>query len=301
MIAIDAVQRTIILVKKFGLYAFVPVFLLIAYSYTNNTYKQYRVTAKISVKDISVAQAISDIHSEYLVKQTLDALPFQACYYDNGSPGTELYGSEVPVRMQFDGSRSMNAGDTWLQLEVSDDNSYSLSDQDTTAYHTFGQPVHESFGNFKMVRRPAGNHEQGTYTILLEDPSKQLETYYDNLKVAADDDNTVTLSTISGNPRKGAAFLDKLLEIYGGKSPDRHGDLVNSKFMLVEKPQDNFESITTSPIWFYILALLAGFAIPLGIPMLKKPRRNRLPSWAFTLPKLVDHVIQNGFVMKQAD
>jgi hypothetical protein len=301
MIAIDAVQRTIILVKKFGLYAFVPLFLLIAYSHNNSIRKQYRATAKIAVKDVPVTQALNDLHSEYLVKQTLDNLPFEASFYATGSPGTELYGIEVPIRLKFKTLRSMDAGETWLRLDAFQ-NTYAILDGDTTASHAYGEPVHESYGDFAVLRRPAKDFKTGAFLVRLESPSKQLGEYYGNLLVsAAGDDRTISLSITTGNAKKSTAFLYKLLKQYGGTAVDRHGDMINSKFTLVEKPENNIEPATVSPVWFYILALAAGLAIPLGVPVLKKKRQSIVPRQVYAIPKFVDQLIQNGFVFKQAD
>src|SRR5579871_837601 len=118
MIAIDSVQRTIILVKKYGLYVFVPLFLLIAYCYTGSTFQQYRVSARIELKNITASEAAAGLHSEYLVKQALDELNFHASYYDAQSPRDELYGSEVAVRLKFDDARKANIHESWMNLDI---------------------------------------------------------------------------------------------------------------------------------------------------------------------------------------
>ena len=226
MIAIDTVQRTIILLKKFGLYVFVPLFLLLAYSYTSSTYQQYRVTAKIALKNIPATEATGDLYSEYLVKQALDELNFQASYYDAGSPREELYGSEVAVRLKFDGPRKTGADEAWLNLDVAGKNSYTLTNQDTTAYYSFNEPVHASFGNFMVTRRPGNNNTQASYLVRLDDPDKQLDTWYKNLKVEpAGDGRSISISIVAGNSRKGAAFLNKMLKLFGGQAADRHVDM----------------------------------------------------------------------------
>ncbi|HWD90411.1 MAG TPA: hypothetical protein VG367_19930 [Mucilaginibacter sp.] len=301
MIAVDAVQRTIILVKKFGLYAFVPLFLLIAYNYTSSARKQYRATAKIALRDVAVTQALSDLHSEYLVKETLDNLPFEASFYAADSPRTELYGIEVPIRLQFEIPRSMDAAESSLTIDVEQKN-YAILNEDTSASHAYGEPVHESYGDFAVLRRPDKNFKTGDLLVEFENRSKQLGEYYNSLQVrTADDDKTLALSITTGNATKSAAFLYKLLKQYGGTAVDRHGDMINSKFTLIEKPENNTKSASLSPVWFYILALIAGLAIPLGVPVFTKKRRHILPRQVYAIPKFVDHMIQNGFVFRQAD
>lgn len=301
MIAIDAVKRTIILVKKFGPYAFLPLFMLIAYSYAGSIHKRYRVTAKITLKNVPAAQAINDIKSQYLVKQTLDNLPFEASFYASEAPRTELYGTEVPFRLEFEFPREMNAGETWLRLDVQS-NKCAIVQQDTVAYYAFGQPVHESYGDFKVLRRPAKDFRSGAFLVRLEDPSRQMDEYYNNLRVTtADDDKTIALSMTTGNAKKSAAFLYKLLMQYGGTAVGRGGEMTNAKFTLTGKPEDNIKRASMSPLWFYFLALAAGLAIPFGPSLLKKKRQGKLPQKVVAIPKIVGHVIQNGFVFRHAD
>jgi len=302
MIAIDTVQRTIIGVKKYGLYVFTPLFLIIAYNYTSSSYQQYRNTAKIEFKDISAAQASADLHSQYLVKQVLDELNLQASYYDQRSPREELYGNQVAVRLRFDGPHRTGTVEPWLNLDVVGKNSYTLTDEDTTAFYNFNQPVHASFGDFTVTRRPGNTSTQASYLVRLDDADQQLDAYFKNLQIDPDrDGRSLSMSIVSGNPAKGAAFLNKLLQLYGSNTSDRNGEPIAPKFTLIEKPQDNVQSITLNPLWFYFLALVAGLAIPLGIPLIRKKRSRPLPSWVFTVPKMVDHVIQKGFVFRQAD
>ena len=74
MIAVDVVKRIILQVNRFGLYLSVPAFLLIAYAYTSSVYPQYRVTAKIALKNADPESAIRDIKSKLLVQKALGNL-----------------------------------------------------------------------------------------------------------------------------------------------------------------------------------------------------------------------------------
>src|SRR5258707_15723301 len=103
MIAVDTVKRIILLVNRYGLYLSVPAFLLVAYAYTSSVYPQYRVTAKIALKNAAAESAISDIRSKNLVQKALNELPFQASYYDAEAPRTEIYGDSLYARLVFAG------------------------------------------------------------------------------------------------------------------------------------------------------------------------------------------------------
>ena len=140
MIAVDAVKRIVLLVNRFGLYLAVPVFLIIAYVYTSSIYPQYRVTAKIELKNTTAASAISDIKSKYLVQKALNQLPFQASYYDAKSPKKEVYGDSLYTRLAFAHNRYA-AAETWLSMEVQGANSVALTRGDTSAYYEFNKSV----------------------------------------------------------------------------------------------------------------------------------------------------------------
>jgi hypothetical protein len=286
MIAIDAVKRTVVLVKKFGLYLCVPVLLIVAYSYTNSTYRQYKVTAKIAVSGIPVDSAIAGIKSKNLVRTALEQLPFQASYYDSDSPADEVFGAALPVKMVFDHPR-YNAEELWLDLELTGTNSFTLTHVDTIAYHGFNEPIHEWYGDFKVVHRPGGQYNQASYMVRLENPSKLCDQYYDNLRVESVGDDGVIISIVAGNPQKGSSFLNKLLQLYNANkhsaSKHSYARLNGAKLTILEKPENNVESVGLGSFWIYFMALLIGLAIPLGWPLINERGVDALP---FKLPGL---------------
>jgi hypothetical protein len=271
MIAIDAVKRTIVLVKKFGIYLCVPASLIIASNYTNSNYRQYRVTAKIAVSGIPVESAIADIKSKHLVRKTLEQLPFQASYYDANSPRDEVFGNALPVKLVFDHPR-YNDDEVWLDLKLTGTNSFMLAHVDTVAYHEFNEPIREWYGTFKVVHRPGAQYRQASYTVRLDDPAKLYDQYYNNLRAETEGDDGATISIVSGNPQKGAYFLNKLLQLYGaGKhSASRHSytklssENTAGRITILEKPENNIESAGISSFWIYSVALLIGLLIPVG-------------------------------------
>jgi len=296
MIAIDAVKRTIVLVKKFGPYLCVPVFLIIAYSYTSSTYSKYRVTAKIALRDANIETAANDIRSKYLVRRTLDQLPFQASYYDSNSPHEEVFGSALPVRMIFDHPRYTD-GEVWLNLEVTGKNSFTLTHVDTTAYHEFNKPVHEWYGNFKVVHRPGTAYSQASYIVRIDDPVKLNDQYYNNLRVETIGDDGVSVSIVSGNAQKGIDFLNKLVQLYGaGKHSKFHhaysGANATGAVAILEKPENNVESVGMGSFWVYLMALLAGFAIPAGWSVWNDRGTNTLSAKLLNISKTIRHSLR---------
>ncbi len=309
MIAVDAVKRTILLVNRFGLYLSVPAFLLIAYAYTSSVYPQYRVTATIALKNTTAESAISDIRSKYLVQKALNELPFQASYYDTESPKKEIYGDSLYTKLVFARNRYANT-ETWLGLEVQGENSVALTHGDTSAYCEFNQPVKESYAKFKIVHNPGNQYHQASYIVRIEDPIRLLDQYYNSLRVkTADDDNTITVSVLSGNPKKGTDFINKLLQLYdGGHHPVTSSQMANAsgtiitakKFTMIERPENNAEMASINPFWIYTVALLAGLFIPLSRKITIGPEKYNLPSGLYNLPKLVDR-INHRFAVKQME
>jgi len=309
MIAVDAVKKTILLVNRFGLYLSVPFFLIIAYAYTSSTFPQYRVSAKIALKNVTAESAIDDIRSKYLVQKTLNELPFQASYYDTQSPRKEIYGDSLSAKLVFVHNRYAST-ETWLGLEVQGANSITLTNGDTSTYFEFNRLVNRSYGQFKIVHDPGTNYQQASYTVRIEDPIRLLDQYYNSLRVkTTGDDNTITISVLSGNPKKGADFLNKLLQLYDGSHPAvTSSRLANTgaaiisgkKFTVIERPENNVEEASVSPVWIYIIAILAGLFIPLSREITRRSEGYVLPVDIFNLPKLVDR-INHRFAVKQME
>jgi hypothetical protein len=309
MIAVDAVKRTILLVNRFGLYLAVPAFLIIAYAYTSSIYPQYRVTAKIVLKNTPAEMAISDIRSKRLVQKALNELPFQASYYNAESPKKEVYGDSLYARMAFANNHYADT-ESWLSMEVQSANSVALTHADTSAYYEFNKPVSEPYGKFKLVQNTRGENNEVSYIVRIENPTRLLEQYYNSLRVkTADDDNTLTISVLSGNPQKGADFINKLLQLYDGgnhavlatlRSNAGSAVIEAKKFSILERPETNAEDASISPFWIYIISLLAGLSIPLSRKIKAQPEKYVIPVGLFNLPKLVGR-INHRFVVKQME
>jgi hypothetical protein len=213
-------KKTMILVKRFWLFLFLPVFFIIAYNHVSSLYPQYKVTAKIALKGISVTSAVDDIKSKYLIQKALGQLPFQASFYNAESPKNELYGDSVPVKFVFNDSKTIST-EKWIQLETTDYNQFALANGDTSVYHKFNEPINEAYGKFTIVRNSWYKPTDEVYLIKLSQPADLLNQYYSKLRVETAND-VITLSVSAGNPQKGADFLNKLLLAYEG---DKHKDV----------------------------------------------------------------------------
>jgi hypothetical protein len=222
--------------KKFGIYLFIPFFLILAYIYNNSSYPKYKVTAKVALKGVSAVSAADDIKSKYLVQKVLDEIPVQASFYEASSPKKELYGDSVPVKLIFKSVKDTDR-DTWLELSTTG-RQLELTDDDTVSYPKFNELISGAFGKFVMVRNPGYNARVKDFLIKLNAPDRLLDQYYNDLDAEPDNrTNILTVSLLSGNPQKGSDFLNTLFKIYGKAD---HGE------RLVEKPKTEDTTVKVS-------------------------------------------------------
>ena len=205
--------------KKNGLYLCVPLFLLIAYSYTNSVSPQYKATATIRLQGISDQEAISGLKSRYLVQKALSQLPFRVNYYDPKSHRREINADSLPVKFVFEHFNNVDEG-TSIGFDVVNNNQFTLTNGDTIAYEEFGKTLNEFYGKFKVIHRPGDNYKNASFLFSFTDPVHLLDDYYNNLHVEpGDHGKTLAVSVLSGNPKKGAEFINKLLRLYGAAKP----------------------------------------------------------------------------------
>lgn len=307
MIAVDAVQRVIIFVKKFGSYIFVPIFLLGAFIYLNSTHPQYRVTAKIALKGVTPQSAISDLRSKSTVQKVIDQLPLQASYYDAESLREEISADSLKARLVFDRTSRVKA-ETWVRFELPGTDVFTLSYIDTTAWYEFDKHISESYGGFKVVRGAKYNHIPVSYMVRLQDPATLFNEYYHDLRFSSDDDeNSVTLSIRTGTPQKGVEFLNKMISLYRGsdKADSRYAGVngkatLSGRVKLLEKPENNVELATADPFWIYLAAIVAGLLVPLTFENAKSWRRKKPVAQIISLPKMIVR-LQHGIAVRQWD
>jgi hypothetical protein len=218
-----AAKRTSSLLKKYGLFLCIPLFLAIAWFYADSTYPQYKVSAKIALKGVSTESAISGLKSKGLIKKAIDQLPLQVKFYNTNSPKKELYGDSLPVKFVFGGLDSVNT-ETSLELAISGDDQFTLTNNDTVSYHKFNDLVNESYGKFTVIKTPFFKSRDQTLTVKLNESAQVLNQFYNSVRVEPDSrDNVITVSTLAGTSQKGVDFLNALLEVYATANPGKAG------------------------------------------------------------------------------
>ena len=214
-----AAKRILSLLRKYGLFLCIPLFLAIAYFYTDSIYPQYKVSAEIAVKSVSTESAVSGLKSKGLVQKAMDQLPLQVKLYNTKSPKKELYGDSIPVKFIFSGVDSVNT-ETFLELAILSDDQFTLTNNDTVSYHKFNELVNESYGKFTVVKKPLYKSYDQTFMVKLSEPVQVLNQFYNSLRVEPGGrDSAITVSTLTGSPRKGVDFLNELLRIYAATNP----------------------------------------------------------------------------------
>jgi len=307
MIAIDAVQRGIILVKKYWGYICVPIFLLAAFIFVQSTHPAYKVTTKIALRDISPQSVAADLRSPSMVSRVIGRLPLQVSYYNEDSPREEFPADSLRARMEF--ARPANVtGETWLRLMADSADVVGLSHDDTTAYYEFDRPVHETYGDFKIVHGAHRNKGPVTCLVRLQGQALLVAQYAHKLRIEAKDaDGSVTVSIVTGTPKKGVAFLNEMLYLYGiGKyTAGQYAGLKKpatsrAHITLLQRPEDGIEEASLNPFWIYLAATVLGLLVPLGLSSAGRGRKQTADTRAFGLPKLVSR-IQHRVAVRQLD
>jgi hypothetical protein len=229
----EAVNKGIFSIGKYGLFLCLPLFLVLAYSFISSSPPRYRATAKIALKNVTSGSELFNIKSKYLVREALDRLHFQVAYYDSLEPDRELSGSRLPIELVFNPSDKVKQNVT-LGLKVTSDDYFDLTHGDTTMSIRFNTPVNEYYGRFSVVHAAGEQYKHVSYTIKLYNPATLFDKYYNALHVKGGTNNIWTLDITTGNPEESAAFLEKLIFLYGDFNSDtmpRRGALSNGEQM----------------------------------------------------------------------
>jgi len=207
------------LVKKYGLFLCIPLFLAAAYFYIDSIYPQYKVSAKIAIQDVPVASVINDIKSKTLVQKTIHQLLLTAKFYNINSSKKELYGDSIPARFVFSGTNKVNLP-IQLEFAATGGGQYTLNNNDTITYHQFNEVVNEYYGKFIIEKNPLFKSSDQTFIVKLDEPDQVVNQFYNNLHVEPGTRNSMmTVSILAGNSRQGVDFLNMLFRLYDAANP----------------------------------------------------------------------------------
>jgi len=231
-------KKSRFLLRRYGLYLFIPVSLFIAYNYISSQLPKYKVTAKIALKAIPTDSAINVFKSKSLVTKALGQLPFQSSYYFADMPETEIYPDSSPVKLVV--SRlNEGAQATWISVQVKGSKQFELTRGDTSEFYKFNTPINESYAKFTVSQNPAFKDVDKAVNIKIEPQAEVLNRFYNNLKVTPDNkENNLKVTVITGNAQKGVDFLNTLFKSYGNTihQPAKAREVTTTHYDTVVKP-----------------------------------------------------------------
>src|SRR3569833_2731276 len=217
------VKKSLRFLLRYGPFLFIPAFLYMAYNYISAKSPKYKVTARVSLPGVPQQSAIDSLGSKNVVSKTLKQLPFQASYYYADQPKKEIYPDSSPVKVRVK-SMSNIAEPVAITLRANDKHQFELTQGDTSEFHKFGTPVNESYGTFMVTFNPKSDSADKAVNVQMLPQAQLLEEFYRNYHVGSGHkEDVVQLDLVTANPKKGADFLNAMLNLYGG-SIHKDGD-----------------------------------------------------------------------------
>jgi tyrosine-protein kinase Etk/Wzc len=202
---------------RYRFYTSLVFFLVVAFIYVTYTPVRYKVSSKIALNNNSgiILDSVADnLKSGLLVKRAVSQLPFEVNYYKENSPGEELYGDSLPVKLILNNAHS-NGYTNKLIINPLSSHSFSIDHEDTIQFYEINEQVSQYYGKFKVVRGTAFKSHFNPVIVRFNELSAISTAYYKNLDVDINENaNTIELSILVRHPQKGQDFLNKLLELY---------------------------------------------------------------------------------------
>src|SRR5579862_3114751 len=139
-------------IRKYWLFVFVPIFLVLAYVHISNIYPKYRVSAKLALNNIDAASAANEIKSKTLIGEALVQLPFRFSFYNDTLPQKEIYPDSVPVKLMFT-SLTNTHPESQIAVQPMNNGQVAVTYGDTIVNYNYGELITEPYGKFKVVLR----------------------------------------------------------------------------------------------------------------------------------------------------
>ncbi|HWD90387.1 MAG TPA: hypothetical protein VG367_19805 [Mucilaginibacter sp.] len=210
------VRKSLRLLLLYGPLLFIPAFLYLAYNYISSKSPQYKVSAAISLKDVPQQTAIKDLKSKELINSVLDRMSLEASYFFADQPRQEIYPDSSPVKVVVKNLKN-GPNPVWISLRATDAHQFELTRGDTSEFYRFREPISENYGTFVVVRNPRVDMVEKPVIVELLSRPQMITILNNDLHVGAGHKaDIVQLALVTGNPKKGADFLNALLNIYGG-------------------------------------------------------------------------------------
>jgi hypothetical protein len=206
-------SRTWILVKRYWLFVFVPIFLVLAYIHISHIPPKYRVSTRLALKNGDAASAANEIKSKTLIGEALVQLPFRLSFYNDTLPQKEVYPDSVPIKLMFS-SLTNTHPQSGIAVQPMKNGQVAVSYGDTIVNYGYGDLVTEPYGKFKVVMRHGMKPDNQNYIVRINDMSELLDRIYNDMKVDVDEqNNALAVSVVTGNAAIGVDLLKKLVRL----------------------------------------------------------------------------------------
>ncbi|MDB5119310.1 MAG: tyrosine protein kinase [Sphingobacteriales bacterium] len=168
-------------------------------------------------RTVTVDNEMAALRSRELLEKVFRKLSLQTNYYQDGLfKRSELYGSELPIKVQVE-KVSAEALGSELVFTILDNNKFQIKSGDQSKTFEFGKRIVGLDYSIKVEKGPAFKTTADPVIITFRNLSKMAESYSTaRLDVApiSKEANTVTLSLIDNVPQRGIDILNKLIETY---------------------------------------------------------------------------------------
>lgn len=206
-------SRTWILVKKYWLFVFVPIFLVLAHLHISHIAPKYRVSAKLVLNNVDAASAANEIKSKTLIGEALVQLPFRLSFYNDTVPQKEIYPDSVPVKLMFSSLTNIHP-ESGISVQPMKNGQVAVSYGDTIVNYGYGELITEPYGKFRVVMRSGMKPDNQNYIVKINDMSELLDRIYNDMKVGVDEKNNVlTVSVVTDNAANGVDLIKKLVRL----------------------------------------------------------------------------------------
>ena len=163
---------------------------------------------------------VNMLHSEELVRQTVDSLRLNINYYLSGKmQESELYG-ECPIKIVFD-SAGYRGEHTFFTVRYVTDGHFEVKEAEKTNDVIYDSWITRPWGRYKIQytynpTSPTKNYLINEVGVKIENPEFTVRRFLSDFKASSADGRTsvVDLSHVDNLPQRGVEFLNTLIAIY---------------------------------------------------------------------------------------
>ena len=236
----------------------------IAFVYLYFTPNQYKVNAKILIKDddkkggsgmgdmsmlksmgllsgaSNVDNELEIIKSYTLMRQVVDDLQLNVQYFKKENlKSTELYGATVPFHVQFVSFKknSFKEGSEQYKIIPTDKKASIVAENGKTFTAKWGDTLQLPTGTASVNLNPYVPYEKGaSYSLVVSEPDAVTNGFVKNLQATIPNKqvSTIMLSMEQSIPAKGEQIINKLIQVYMTANVDDNNRIADSSMAFID-------------------------------------------------------------------